>query len=113
MSLKIELFNSQDLSDPGSIGFSYRIGALKREGFAVLKDGVMSAFENKCPHTGAPLDWVEHQFLDADKEFIQCAVHDARFIAETGECVFGPCVGKNLSRLDVVLENQKIYLLVK
>lgn len=112
MSEKIAVATVQEITDPGSRSFSYTVNGKELEGFVVLKNGVFSAYENKCPHTGAPLDWVEHQFLDADKELIQCAVHDARFEIETGECIFGPCVGQGLTRLVVRAEEQTVYLLV-
>ncbi len=79
-------------------------------GFLVQYNGEFFAYLNSCPHTGAPLDWVEHQFLDADGSLIQCAIHDARFYIESGECVFGPCPGESLSKLDIHIEDDRIYL---
>jgi nitrite reductase/ring-hydroxylating ferredoxin subunit len=98
------------LSDPGSRGFSVDDGGETVEGFIVKNDYAYFAYRNSCPHTGAPLDWVEHQFLDSDKSLIQCAVHDARFFIDTGECVFGPCPGESLERLDIVTKDDGIYL---
>jgi nitrite reductase/ring-hydroxylating ferredoxin subunit len=54
---------------------------------------------------------VDHQFLDIEGSLIQCAVHDARFLIETGECVFGPCPGQRLESLPIVIEDENIYLL--
>jgi len=59
---------------------------------------------------GSPLDWVEHQFLDADEALIQCAVHDARFIIDSGECISGPCYGESLQSLPIVVQDDGIYL---
>ncbi|MFV2032593.1 MAG: Rieske (2Fe-2S) protein [Gammaproteobacteria bacterium] len=53
---------------------------------------------------------MEHQFLDADGALIQCAGHDARFIIDTGECIFGPCPGESLEELDIVVQDDGIYL---
>lgn len=64
--------------------------AMRRD-LAKWRDGELFAYRNSCPHTGSPLDWVEHQFLDLDGALIQCATHDARFLIDTRECVFGPC----------------------
>lgn len=99
------------LSDPGSYGFSLQLDDRRVEGFVVRRDGDFFAYRNSCPHTGAPLDWVDHQFLDIEGSLIQCAVHDARFLIETGECVFGPCPGQRLESLPIRIEEENIYLL--
>lgn len=69
------------------------------------------AYLNSCPHTGANLDWQEDQFLDMDKNLIQCATHDALFTIDSGECIAGPCHGEYLEALDIVVENDSINLL--
>lgn len=99
------------LSDPGSYGFSVECRGERVDGFVVRRDGECYAYRNSCPHTGAPLDWVEHQFLDLDGQLIQCAVHDARFLIDTGECILGPCPGAHLEPLPIRVENENIYLL--
>ena len=98
------------LTDPGSYGFEVEHQGETVEGFLVYHDGQFYAYRNSCPHTGAPLDWVEHQFLDADGALIQCAVHDARFYIDSGECVFGPCPGESLDRLAIMVEGDKLFL---
>ena len=99
------------LSDPGSYGFSLDSGAGRIDGFVVLRDGECFGYRNSCPHTGSPLDWVDHQFLDIEGALIQCAVHDARFLIESGECVSGPCPGESLESLPIELRDDNIYLL--
>ncbi len=99
-----------DLSDPGSRGVEFLRDGERVSAFVVLRDGVWRAYENRCPHTGAPLDWVEHQFLDADGALIQCAVHDARFDIEEGVCLAGPCPGARLTPLPIELRDGVIWL---
>lgn len=101
----------EQLDDPGSHGFSVDFAGEQVEGFVVRRDGACFAYRNSCPHTGSPLDWVEHQFLDVEGALIQCAVHDARFLIDTGECVFGPCPGESLESLPVEIREGRIYLL--
>jgi len=100
----------EQLSDPGSFGFSLQRKGKTVEGFVVLRDGEFFAYRNSCPHTGSPLDWVEHQFLDIEGALIQCATHDAHFLIDTGECVFGPCPGESLEALPIRVEDSNIYL---
>jgi nitrite reductase/ring-hydroxylating ferredoxin subunit len=99
------------LSDPGSYGFSLDFAGGRIDGFVVRRDGECYAYRNSCPHTGSPLDWVEHQFLDLDGELIQCAVHDARFLIDTGECILGPCPGASLEALPIRVADGNIYLI--
>jgi len=99
------------LSDPGSYGFSLDCGDGRVAGFVVRRDGECFAYRNSCPHTGSPLDWVEHQFLDIEGALIQCAVHDARFLIDTGECILGPCPGESLESLPIRVDGDNIYLL--
>jgi nitrite reductase/ring-hydroxylating ferredoxin subunit len=98
------------LTDPGSYGFSVEFNGSTIAGFVVQRDGEFFAYRNNCPHTGSPLDWVEHQFLDIEGALIQCATHDALFLIDTGECVFGPCPGESLEPLSISVNNANIYL---
>ncbi len=107
---RTEICKLEELDDPGSRGFSIEIDNDLIEGFVVLTDGQLYAYRNQCPHTGAPLDWVEHQFLDMDKQLIQCAVHDARFELDSGLCVAGPCTGEALTALKVEHDGNVVFL---
>ena len=69
------------------------------------RGGDVFGYLNRCPHTGAPLDWTPGQFLDQSGELIQCAMHGALFLIGTGECVRGPCVGTSLDPVPVALKD--------
>jgi len=71
----------------------------------VKKDNALHAYVNQCPHVGAPLEWIPDQFLDADAQFIQCAVHGAAFAIDNGACAGGPCNGVGLTALPMQEEN--------
>ncbi|MCB1787128.1 MAG: Rieske 2Fe-2S domain-containing protein [Chromatiaceae bacterium] len=89
-----------EIPDPGSRGFEIPVDeAPPVRLFVVRKDGVLAAYRNSCPHTGAPLEWLPDQFLDLDNSFIQCAIHGALFRPEDGYCVRGPCAGGALEAL--------------
>ena len=47
--------------------------------FVVRTGATVRAYENSCPHTGGPLDWVPDQFLTREKDMILCATHGALF----------------------------------
>ena len=56
-------------------------------------------FLNRCPHRRLPLDRGGHVLYTADRAWLVCVNHGAKFHPLTGECVAGPCVGKHLQRL--------------
>jgi nitrite reductase/ring-hydroxylating ferredoxin subunit len=86
------LCNVDDLDEGGAKGFAVADDSL----IALKRDGQIHVYRNSCPHLGVELNWLEDQFLDADGALIQCATHGALFAIDTGECIWGPCVGKYL-----------------
>ena len=104
------LCKTTDIEDPGSKSFEVKIKRKTQSIFVVHKNGEFFAYYNKCPHTGASLEWQEHQFLDLDKALIQCATHDALFVIDSGECIAGPCVGDSLQTLPLSIQAGEIHL---
>ncbi len=94
-----------ELTDPGSRGFELPTPDGLIECLLVRRGGQVYAYRNRCPHTGAPLDWLPGQFLDLTGELIQCALHGALFLPETGECVRGPCLGAHLVPVPITLKD--------
>jgi len=104
------LCKTTDIEDPGSKSFELKIKRKTQSIFVVHKNGEFFAYYNRCPHTGATLEWQEDQFLDLDKKLIQCATHDALFMIDSGECISGPCVGDSLQTLPISIINDEIHL---
>ena len=107
---KTRICNVNQLIDPDSRGFILSTDGGEVEGLVVYKNGFVSAFVNSCPHTGAPLNWSPHQFLDPEGEFIQCSMHGAIFRTDDGYCVRGPCVGESLQSLPVFQEDGSLWV---
>jgi len=93
-----------ELRDPGSRGVALQQGDRLLDIFVVRQGQGVYAYVNSCPHTGSPLDWVEHEFLSLDKHHIQCAMHAALFRLVDGKCVAGPCAGASLTTVPVEVE---------
>lgn len=72
--------------------------------FVLRLGGEVVAYRNRCPHTGATLNWMPDDFLSLEREFIQCAIHGALFRLNDGLCVHGPCRGQSLQPLAVTVE---------
>lgn len=102
------LCKSSEIEDPGSKGFTIELKRGTLDIFVVHNDGQFHAYTNSCPHTGANLEWLENEFLDMDKAFIQCATHDALFEITSGLCVAGPCVDKHLTVIEIEVNNDFI-----
>jgi nitrite reductase/ring-hydroxylating ferredoxin subunit len=89
--------------------FTLRRGQRELEGLLVNFQGNLFAYVNRCPHTGITLDWVNNQFFSSDRRYLMCATHGAVFEPPTGECVWGPCVGAALQKLELEIEDEKIF----
>lgn len=108
--MTISLCKTNEINEPGSKGFEIEHNGHVINLFVVHKDGVFHAFVNSCPHTGVNLDWQEDQFLDMEDTFIQCSTHDALFEITSGECIAGPCVGKYLTPIELVIRDNSLYI---
>jgi nitrite reductase/ring-hydroxylating ferredoxin subunit len=94
-----------DLEDPGSRAFSIGSGNWPLRGFVVRVGGEVSAFMNRCPHAGHPLNWRPDDFLTEDKQAIICNSHGALFDRVTGLCFAGPCTGRALRAIPVHIKD--------
>ena len=99
------LIRSHELKEGQSKGFIINGTNL----FILRHNGKVVAYRNSCPHRKVPLEWLANQFLDYDKQFIQCATHGALFTIEHGLCISGPCNNKSLTSLGVEERDEKIY----
>ena len=103
---ELALCRLDELTDPGSRGVLLPVSAGVDLACLVVRRGdQVYAYRNACPHTGAPLEWRQHQFLDADGRFVQCALHGALFTLDDGRCVHGPCVGDQLQPVPVTVRD--------
>jgi nitrite reductase/ring-hydroxylating ferredoxin subunit len=65
-------------------------------------------YVNSCPHARSPLDWTPDRFMSRDGRHIQCSTHGALFDIETGRCVSGPCVGRYLTPVPLVVTDGRV-----
>jgi len=78
------------------------------EAFLVNHDGRLFAYVNRCRHIAMTMDWVENQFMTEDGTFIQCATHGACYQPDTGECVYGPPLGKFLIPVPLTIRGRDV-----
>jgi nitrite reductase/ring-hydroxylating ferredoxin subunit len=107
---RVVLCRLDDLPVPGSKGFVVGNAPPRRKLFVVRAPEGVFAYENSCPHSRGPLEWVADQFLSLDRTRIQCSFHGAQFRIPDGLCVYGPCVGERLTPVEIAVEDGAIVL---
>ncbi|MBF0325169.1 MAG: Rieske 2Fe-2S domain-containing protein [Alphaproteobacteria bacterium] len=95
-----------DLPKKGAKGpFRLTINGQVEAVFVVRQGPSVTAFVDRCPHVGAPLEMEPDHFLDLSKTEILCSLHGARFDPATGLCRLGPCKGRSLVAVPVSIED--------
>ncbi|RDH82401.1 MAG: (2Fe-2S)-binding protein [endosymbiont of Galathealinum brachiosum] len=107
-----QLCHIDEINDPGAKGFNLKQGRKERLLFIIKKEGQIYAYENQCPHAGINLEWQEDDFLDNEKNHIQCSVHGALFNIKNGDCMGGPCNGEGLTSAEVEVDNNGNVMLL-
>ncbi|MGB0664470.1 MAG: Rieske (2Fe-2S) protein [Pontibacterium sp.] len=103
------LCHTHDVEEGDARGFMH-------EGVTLIvahREGSFYVYKNRCPHRSIPLEWNPDQFLDTDRNFIQCSTHGALFRIEDGLCVTGPCVNDRLESVRFYIEDDKLKVGVK
>jgi nitrite reductase/ring-hydroxylating ferredoxin subunit len=67
-------------------------------------------FENACPHQGLKLDGGSGELMDDEGNFLVCRNHGAQFDLDTGHCFSGPCQGKALTPIKVVVDDGDVCI---
>ena len=98
----------EELPEAATRGFTIERANGRTRIFLVNWNGRVHAYVNSCPHVGTPLDWLPDRFLSPDDEWIMCATHGALFRPEDGRCVFGPCLGESLERVNIAVGDGEI-----
>jgi nitrite reductase/ring-hydroxylating ferredoxin subunit len=110
MSDPAPLYRLDDIPDGGSNGF-YTEGADGRLLYMAIRQGdKVFVYENRCPHTGLPLDFQPGRFLTADGALIQCSNHGAKFRIKDGFCVSGPCEGDSLKAVKTEIRGGWVFV---
>lgn len=110
MSKDSFLIDIDDIDDGDSAGVIGDVNGLPTSLIAVRKGLMVYLYLNTCPHIGAPLDFEPGRFLNLERDLIQCSLHGALFVIETGACVEGPCIGKHLTPVASVVRDGKVFL---
>lgn len=102
-----QLCHLNEIPDEGCKGLSWNDKTL----IAIRRKGQLYLYLNRCPHRGIPLEWQPDQFLDFERQYIQCSTHGALFQIDSGRCIQGPCQGQSLEAVNFNLIDQHIFIL--
>lgn len=92
------------IEDEEARGFTLGSGTNRLELLIYRRGGAVFGYVNCCPHAGTPLEMEPDRFMTADGSLLLCHTHGALFEPTSGLCVAGPCRGKRLPPLDLVIE---------
>jgi len=106
----ISIGSAENFPPEQSRSFSCGFNGVTIEGFVVRQGTAFFAYLNRCPHTGAPLNWNPDQFLTLTGELIQCSLHGALFEIADGKCIAGPCMGGSLTAIPLRVEAGEILI---
>lgn len=108
---KLKIRNKKNFADLSAEEFMVKKGDVKSDAFLICFNGRYFAYENSCPHTGGNLNWQEGQFFSFDGRYLQCTLHGALFEPKSGKCIQGPCFGAYLKSIEIVVEDECVFLL--
>lgn len=108
--MKKKICHLDELAQTSSKEFKVYIDENEKDAFLIPFRDSQYAYINSCPHTGATLNWQQGQFFNYNGEYVQCSLHGALFEPVTGKCIYGPCLGQHLVALDIVVEDDIVYL---
>ena len=111
MTDRITLCRLADLDATGAKGVGLEYGGRWREIVVVRgMDGTIRAYDNRCPHLDLTLEARPDRFLDDNRAHLVCAMHGARFRVDDGVCVWGPCEGRSLAQVAIVISGDAVLL---
>jgi nitrite reductase/ring-hydroxylating ferredoxin subunit len=109
MSKVIAQLSALESAEAIKVSAAVGVGGAAVECFIVRAAAGVAAYVNVCPHMGARLDAGTGKFLDASGQ-IMCRFHRALFDVNSGACIGGPCMGRDLQRVSVAVVGDAIEL---
>jgi nitrite reductase/ring-hydroxylating ferredoxin subunit len=99
-----------DLDEHPARAFTIGTGNWPLRGFVVRVGAEVRGYVNRCPHAGHSLNLLPNRFLTPDGALILCSSHGAVFEKQTGYCVAGPCAGRSLRAIPLVVHTGFVML---
>ncbi|MEL0145199.1 MAG: Rieske 2Fe-2S domain-containing protein [Alphaproteobacteria bacterium] len=111
MSGRHILCRLDEIPDGEARGFDWPRGEVKVKILVARKGDRVFGYRNSCPHVGVPLEMDPDDFMSLDGLHLMCSTHGAQFRKDDGYCLRGPCVGRSLAKVAVVIDDDGMVLL--
>lgn len=97
------LCRADDVAEGKTLGCN--VLGQRRKVIVMRHRGALIGWLDACPHYagGTPMAWKKNEYLNGAGTHLACHAHGALFDPETGECVAGACLGKRLTRVELIL----------
>lgn len=96
-----------EIPDGTARGFDWDRGGERPVPILVFRRGEqVYGYRNACPHIGVPLEMDPDRFMNREGTHLQCSTHGALFRVDDGMCVEGPCVGRPLRPVPLVVDGE-------
>jgi nitrite reductase/ring-hydroxylating ferredoxin subunit len=99
-----------DLADKTGRGFTVMVDGAETAILVVRLGSAIRAYVNRCPHLELNLDWQPDHFFDFERKHILCGMHGALFRVGDGVCIYGPCLGRALTRVPIEVVDGDVRL---
>ncbi len=99
------------LPDPGAIVVYAGDGEARVSLILTRRGATIACFRNRCTHANYPLQRADGRIVVQEGRFLVCAAHGASYTLEQGACAGGPCNGRALERVAVVLRDGAVFTL--
>lgn len=106
----VQLCLLAELDPTGCREFRLGAGDWPVHGFVVRAGSEVRAYVNRCPHQLLRMNVMPDDLLTADRRYIVCEMHDALFEKDSGLCIAGPCLGRQLWTLPIRIEGGRVLL---
>lgn len=98
---------------PGFVIVDDHLGTVRVKSAVVArKGGRVYAYANICRHVPLTLDLGDGDVSSADRQVFLCHHHGARYRIEDGKCLYGPCDGEQLFKLDTEEQDGELILVL-
>jgi nitrite reductase/ring-hydroxylating ferredoxin subunit len=98
---------------PGFVIVDDHLGTVRvKSAIVARKAGRIYAYANICRHVPLTLDLGDGDVSSADRQVFLCHHHGARYRIEDGKCLYGPCDGEHLFKLETEEQDGELILVL-
>lgn len=93
---------------PNGTAKGFKVAGLPCKVIIVRRGNQVFGWRDLCPHYagGTPMAWKRDAYLNGAGTHIACHAHGAWFDIETGQCTKGPCLGKRLTKVPLIVDDE-------